>query len=178
MSAFQVPNDQPEEKPISSQTPIRLDLIILVLGGIFGFITMLTGAIWWASRVSTQLEGIEKTMMSIQSDATSRNKDVTELQQMVKTIQQSGTPGLQALQTKVTENQERLRVVESEGSPALVGRISTLDAGYRDITERVRTVELRGSPAVVPRLDNLEKEAAKMREDFELHKATLGSKKE
>lgn len=102
----------------------------------------LAGSIWWASRTSTQLEGITSLMIHLQTNDSNQAKDISDLQASIRVLTASGSPSAQLNASKIA-----------------------------DVADRVRTLETQGSPALVPRINALEANFIKMKEDIEVHKA-------
>lgn len=113
-------------------TPVKLGLIITILG-LVG--CLLFGAIWWASRTSTQLEHILIMMGTLQGNDTGQQKDINELQSQLKVLLASGSPQVQVLSGKLTDISDRLRLIETQGSPALIARVSALEVTVAKIRE-------------------------------------------
>lgn len=127
------------EASIGESTPIKLGLIIVILGITIGTLSSVGASIWWASNTSAKLDNINQVLQNVPGQ-------IHQLQEDMRVIQSSGSPGLQSLKNQVSDNQERLRLIENQGSPA-----------------------------IVTRLGKMENDLSKLREDFEIHKATTKS---
>jgi len=104
---------QRDEGIISEKTPIRLGLIVALVGSILILFTSAAGGIWWASGVSTKLD-----MVLRQNDNSMRS--------------------VEAVSTRVTAVELWQRGIDSTGSPAVVKRLDTLTAEFQQLKEDLK----------------------------------------
>lgn len=87
-------------KEISESTPVKLGLII-ALCSLFG------SDIWWRSRISTQVEGIQTMLATVVAQREKVASDVDELKAWRKVVEQIGSPAVQKVESHVIELEKR-----------------------------------------------------------------------